>query len=228
MLKRILIIIFCESALIWLSGCLPSANSAGQIPYVRKLSFSAGGAAVGPRWDPSAKRIYVNVYDSHYAQKLYVYDTVTYSTSLVYDGGGVVGMDWTKDGKFITAHVDLDGKDGIWNINPSAMNLRPSFLTVGDEASWSPDGGHLAVLWHDRSAATAYETETLEIHSAQGQEPEVIYRVSGSSVMADGLSWSPDGRSIAFSLSTGQEGLTVYRYDLSRKEAEVVAKGGEN
>jgi Tol biopolymer transport system component len=179
------------------------------------VKLATNGSKFDPLWDPAGKRIIVNNYRAP-TSKIYLIDlekdevTFTYETS-----GTAVAKDWTPNGELITAFINTNEGEGIWIIDPTNIE-QPAFMTTGHEATWSPDGSQLAVLDHSPSIQN---TEKLRIIEIQSKREDIAFEVKGNNILATDLSWSRDGKHIAFSLSTNHQASQIYILDVNTKTA---------
>ncbi|GAB4449729.1 MAG: hypothetical protein OHK0041_11160 [Anaerolineales bacterium] len=174
----------------------------------------AEGSNFDPLWDPIGNRIVVNNYIAP-TSKIYLLDLENSGTVILYEtNSSAVAKDWTPDGQLITAFIDTKDGDGIWNIDPT-NEKPPVFITTGHEASWSPDGTKLAVLDHSPWLSSEENIEKLRIIDIQSKKEDVIFDVKGKDFLATGLSWSPSGERIAFSLSTDHQSSQIYILDVN-------------
>lgn len=197
---------------LFVSGCAQNLSSPSKINGVEEIKFVSDGSKSHPLWDPTGKRIVINTYVVPNS-KIYLLDLNSGEASLLYEiGGSANATDWTPDGKFITAYIDT--KDGIWSLDPS-NEKQPAFLTTGHEAAWSPDGTRLAVLDHSPWIPSTVHTEKLRIINMQSGEDETIFEVKANDIFATDLTWSRNGKYIAFSLSTDHGRRQIYVLDVN-------------
>lgn len=99
-------------------------------------------------------------------------------------------LEWSPDGQKIAFNGCADGKPVVVVIGKNGENA--AAVVKGSNARWSPDGRRLLFI-HDSETAPA--VPSIWISNADGTEPGRI--LDGESARF-GLTWFPDGKSIAF------------------------------
>ena len=106
---------------------------------------------------------------------------------------------WSPDAKTIAFMTEYgeEGRRAVWTVPSSGGEEK--FLTLGDSPAWSSDGKKIAF-----SAGTGRPpvTAKISIIPAEGGEARELMNYDGA---LTNLDWSPDGRSIAFSYSRGED-----------------------
>jgi Tol biopolymer transport system component/predicted Ser/Thr protein kinase len=122
---------------------------------------------------------------------------------------------WSPDGKRIAFYSNRGGGPSqIWTINPDGSGLRQ--LTRDPKGAlfpvWSPDGLRLAYTVPDRST-----TFILDLgNPGEKGSVEALPPAPGRNPSFTAFSWSPDGRRLAGTPSSG--GVSVYSFDSRRYE----------
>ncbi len=200
----------------FVSGCTKNLSSPLQGRGIEEIKFVSNGSisVSDALWDPTGKKIVINNYAVP-TSKIYLLDLDNGEAFLLYANNGSAGAtDWTPDGRFITAFIDTKDGDGIWNLDPN-NNKPPEFITTGHEAAWSPDGTRLAVLDHSPWIPSSEYTEKLRIIDVQNRNEETPFEIKASVILATSLSWSKNGKYIAFSLSTDHGSEQIYILDVN-------------
>ena len=183
----------------------------------------SSGQLINPRYAPDGRSIAVTM---GCCGKFVVYDVAVdgKQTSRLLGGAGThIFLDWTRSGTraLYTANgtlwtADLSGRkaQALGGDAPAAG----SFLT----AQYSPDGTHMVTTLVPAAGEEAAGNAIVLLH-ADGQYLTFLTRDLPYDVSVP--SWSPDGKSIAFSVGSGTEGATgrqhdlwIMRYDGSHKQ----------
>lgn len=130
---------------------------------------------------------------------------------------------WSPDAKNLAfvAPYGEEGRTAVWTVRSSGGEEK--LLAPGDSPAWSSDGRKIAFsVGTRRPPATA----KISIIPAEGGEAKELINYDGAMTNLD---WSPDGRSIAFSYSRGNDAKNPIPD--SRMEIEdiyiISASGGE-
>jgi eukaryotic-like serine/threonine-protein kinase len=116
------------------------------------------------------------------------------------------GPEWAPDGQRLAFYSDRSGRYQIWTIRPDGSEL----TQVSSEADkglwiggWSPDGRRIAYV-------TPQDTRLVDAGlGAADQHPEILPPVPGEKEEYGFHSWSPDGRSMAGTVSSSP-GVVLY------------------
>jgi Tol biopolymer transport system component len=139
---------------------------------------------------------------------------------------GVWGDTWLPDGQSIVVVVNADNKDfgkaGYWII--SASDLSREFYRESGAPIWSRDGQTLALYTLERNSnIEKVEVRLLEIET---NKEDVIFSHIGSQRLF-GLSWSPDGQKLAYSLGD-YDSRNIYIIDLKTRITTQLTKTESN
>ena len=132
------------------------------------------------------------------------------------DGGQLVFSLFPRD-----PAAQADSPASLWIATVDDGEMRQ--LTDGDGGwlpDWSPDGLHIAFL------APAGENDTQEVFSI-GSDGQGLTRLTNNSAEEYGVSWSPDGREIAFG-STQDGTWQIYVMKADGSEMRRLETGGGN
>jgi Tol biopolymer transport system component len=101
---------------------------------------------------------------------------------------GFPSVAWSPDGDRVAVTGCADGQPEVFVIAKNADNAQA--VVKGSDAQWSPDGKRLLFV-HD--SETPRPVISIWIANADGKEPQKLLDAKTL-----GLTWSPDGKSIAF------------------------------
>jgi Tol biopolymer transport system component len=196
------------------------------------MSLAAYGRLSGPRYSPDGGTI---TFTTGCCANFTIYSIAaggTYLRILLKGGGLRIFQDWSPNGKHI-----LYTQDGaLWAADPHGGHAHPlggdapeagSFLA----ARYSPDGTHIVAALRPAQGSEAAATAIVLMH-ADGQ---YMTPLTGNLSYDVGTpSWSPDGKQIAFVVSSGAEGalgrghdLWLMRFDGSNKKNVTHGKLGD-
>ena len=175
-------------------------------------------SAVEPEWSPDGSTIafVVSWYElsaGHYFRRNHIFTVGSDGTGVTQLTSGAVedcGPSWSPDGRRLAfgrqtwTEESAEGRRGqqwfIASIDADGENL--SELTRGPfsetNPSWSPDGARIAVEWNGRLAV-------MKPDGTDVRRMPVDFELNSWS----GLSWSPDGKQLAFSVFEEQDGQPV-------------------
>jgi Tol biopolymer transport system component len=181
------------------------------------------GTLINPRYAPDGSAIAVTMgcCDSYTVYEVGV--DGKHTSRLLGDTGAHILLDWSREGT-----QALYASDGtLWTAGLTGLNARP---LGGDapgagafiDAHYSPDGSHIVATLVPAVSEEAAPHAIVLMH-ADGRYLTLLTRDLPYDVGAP--SWSPDGKSIAFSVGSGAEGPTgrqhdlwIMRYDGSHKQ----------
>ena len=171
------------------SATFTVAESPSWSPDGTQIAFQA---KVEDRWD-----IYVMEFDSRKSRQL------------TNDAHGDFHPVWSPDGSTIAFYSDRSTTPRIWLIESDGKNLREFPVEVPGIAdfSWSPDGRQVVFCANERVTNPGAprpefgidQEKDVYIASWDGKD---LRRITKGGIMAMMPSWSPDGKQIAFALST--------------------------
>ncbi len=143
------------------------------------------------------------------------------------DYGGIWGTAWSPDGRYITLLVAGGSQgyehSGLWIVNTEDVSME-FFDDKPGYTVWSPDGKTLAMMAVDLASDVNPRQVSLSLMNIQTRAKEVIY-TNKEAINFSGLSWSPDGRYLVFSLSfEGTDDL--YIVDISSRQAVQLTRDG--
>ncbi|MBE1162129.1 S9 family peptidase [Dyella acidiphila] len=110
----------------------------------------------------------------------------------------------SPDGQQLAWVVETDGKPGIMLADAHGQHAHSVGLaakpgTCSEEGlAWAPDSRHLAFLSNCAGAASTMGSKQLDIYVLDTQAQDKATRVSNLHGYVHGLSWAPDGKSLAF------------------------------
>lgn len=115
---------------------------------------------------------------------------------------------WSPDGKKITFTSNRDGTGDIYMMNADGSGVTRLTYTSAKESSsvWSPDGKKI-VFDSDRDG-------NREIYIMDSDGSNQTRLTFNPTIDAGPISFSPDGKRIAFSRNASNEGGAVYDYDI--------------
>ncbi len=183
----------------------------------------SSGPMIDPRYSPDGASIAVTV---GCCGSFTVSDVAVdgkHTRQLLGGTGMHIFLDWNRTG----TRVLYLANGALWIAGPAGQKARPlggdapsagSFL----DARYSPDGTHIVATLVPAAGEEAAANAVVLMH-ADGQYMTVLTRDVPFDVGTP--SWSPDGKSIAFSVGSGDEGSTgrqhdlwIMRYDGSHKQ----------
>ncbi len=178
-------------------------------------------SAVSVVWSPKDNfTLLVRAYETpEMPGEVYLLDVRTRQKHLLVDGfpAYLYGATWLPEGRHVAILAENNTKGflppGWWTLdieNSSAKYV----LAASDAAAWSPNGKLVAVLQSSSSVTMV----RLLLFDLQTGGHEIIATYPGA-VAGTGLSWSPDGSHLIYSV-TKQAGSDLYILDvLGRKTA---------
>lgn len=175
------------------------------------IQLTSGPMNVGnPVPSRDGKKLFVQGWRSR--GELVRYDAKSGQLTPYLGGLSAMGVDFSRDGKWIAYN---DGSDGtMWRSSvDGSQKLQLVFPPMQAYLPrWSPDGKQIAFFAHPPG-----EPWQIYVIPAEGGTPELIYR--NNTNLAD-PTWSPDGKSLAFGEnSLNNQGSAIYTLDLQTRKA---------
>jgi len=175
------------------------------------LQLTSGPMNVGdPVPSRDGKKIFIQGWRPR--SELVRYDAKTEHFTPYLSGISAMGLDFSRDGKWVAYN---DGSDGtMWRMNiEGAQKLQLVFPPMlAYLPRWSPDGKQIAFFGHPPG-----EPWHIYLVPSEGGTPELVYK--SSSNLAD-PTWSPSGNSLAFGEnSLNNQGSAVFVLDLKTRNA---------
>jgi Tol biopolymer transport system component len=153
--------------------------------------------------------------------QVYILDMETGQRNILMESetGSIHGDSWSPDGRYISLSVapDTSGYEdgGLWLWDTEQNQLEIIFNDEVYFANWSPDGNELAIYTVTQKTDNAPRMITLSLIDVDTKEEEVIF-TGDADERIFGLSWSPDGQQIVFSLGTSaSEDSNLYLLDVN-------------
>jgi TolB protein len=168
---------------------LMNADGSGQ----RRL-FTDKTAGVGPAWSPDGRKI---VFSRWFGWVEETYEIATVNTdgsdlTPVIRGSNYLSATWAPDGRVFWL---LAEKQDVYSVRPDGSDLK-RVTRLGDVFSYalSPDGTKLAVY-------QGYPRSRIAVVTVEGPgKPTVVVKPLPDTISSTyvGMSWSPDGKALAF------------------------------
>ena len=167
-----------------------------------------------PAWSPDGQQIaYVAVPDEDNAD-IYVMDADgSNQRQLTADPAHDSSPSWSPDGQQIVFSSRRTGNGDLYIMQADGAN--PVQLTATEQQeiapAWSLDGMYIAYILNTDNWPE--EHDQIVIMHADGSQPFTVVQDPPGS-FDNTLAWSPDGRTLAFSMLTEDEHYRVYLYDV--------------
>ena len=187
----------------------------------RRLAEVSGGGWAALDWSPDDRKLLVVEEISVNETYLWLFDVATGEKTLLTPKGGKEKVSWqggqfTPDGKAIYVATDQDSEF----LRLARMDLatgKCAYLTSQipwdvEEFALTRDGKLLAYVTNEEGANVLRVLET-----ATGKEKKVGGLALGS---IGSIDWRPNGRELAFTLSSARSPSDVYSYDASTDKVE--------
>lgn len=128
---------------------------------------------------------------------------------------------WTPDGKraLVLSGGDTIGFEtpGWWMVDIN--NKLSEYLMTPNDAAWSPDGKTIAILREEKKETSIVKIQLVLIDIVTKKEETIATYTEADSTW--GMSWSPDGQYVVFSL--GQQGASnLYILNMETRQVEKI------
>lgn len=177
-------------------------------------------------WAPAEHEVLVTADEVGLGKtEVYIMDLTTrQKTSLLRaDYGNVIASTWSPDRSYVLLvaheHTIGNGRAGLWLLDTE--NKAQTYLSNSGLAAWSPDGTQIA-SFSTTDINTASERLTLSLIDPRNKEARPIYENSQMKYFF-GLTWSPNGKALAFSLGEKEPG-DLYLMTLPEMNARKLTK----
>ena len=136
---------------------------------------------------------------------------------------------WSPDGQRIAFVSDRSGRDEVYSIDKDGHDLirhtEDRGIEIKESPTWSPDGQRIAFA----AAFDVYRIYALEVEASLSQPFDVlgdlIYPLTSRVWDSTGPAWSPDGKTIAFTLDDFSTDRQVHLLILSDGSKRQVTTG---
>jgi Tol biopolymer transport system component len=194
---------------------------------ITKLTISPSVNLSEPHWSPEGTQIVgVKQSFSRNESAVYIVDFKSGKAKPIINTFGMIGPEaWSPDGSQIALFANGAEKfsNGIWIFN---IKDNSSYsVGAGDSAAWSPDGKQLVIY----SCTPQIWLAEIELFDFTTKNRTKLY--SQEKCRKDAyLSWSPDGKFLAFSYSLDNPAKkltnTVYILDISSRQIKSIPGAG--
>jgi len=146
---------------------------------------------------------------------------IPYLASVSVDGGAIAATPLNASNEYISgirpggdeALISKDDRDGpITAVTLKGRPIQSMAELFGRSASWSPDGTQIAYV----------SQQQVMVANSDGQNASVLATTSGTPFWP---SWSPDGKSVRFSVREADDQKSLYEVTLSDRNVTSVLKG---
>jgi Tol biopolymer transport system component len=213
--------------------CIAQADGTG----IRCATGGTDGNVVGvPSWSPDGTMVAFSVFvycnggecgNGGYFTSLSLLDTSTMEVQTL-DTPPVWSASWSPDGRKIAIAIfgaGTYGRGALGVVNEDGSGLEILANSFGSysvhQVAWSPDGGRLALTLNDEDACPWYCDTAIGVINADGTQLKVLDKVRTSDQVYFWTPpvWSPDGVSLAYTVSRGGD---CYLYHVSCNEIALV------
>jgi dipeptidyl aminopeptidase/acylaminoacyl peptidase len=197
---NLLVLLFVETNLM--TACLNYDSTSDGITYI--ASRGSAPPAQSIVWSPTDDdKLLITAYETPAEpSKVYVLEIRTKRENILVDEApaSIIEAKWTPDGTYalILLGGDITGFDvpGWWKVN-LANKTSEHILNLMD-AAWSPDGKTVVALQEEKEGVKTIAIRLVLI-SGNAKEEQIIATYDQAD-STSGLSWSPDGQHLVFSL----------------------------
>jgi Tol biopolymer transport system component len=206
--------------LILIAGCSSNAGERDGITFVAPRENRPPAQSIV--WSPiDSSKLLISANEAgRYPSEVYILDIKTMKKEVLVgpqSNAWLIHAKWMSDGrKVLILAVDTLGYEpsGWWAID---ADTRLAEYVIGpvDDAAWSPDGKVIAVLHKDREHNTGYiELKLIDVVT----KTEQIINTYEDMDYIGGLSWSPDGKHVVFSLGKYQMLSNLFVLDIEDQQ----------
>jgi len=174
-------------------GVLSTMDAVPRGAINKLIDYGTGSRKMGPyAWSPDGATIGYRVVDfvpGAFANDIYTIPATGGTPTLIYEGEGMNGFDWSPDGTKFLFSSDQAGSFDIWTLPITGGS--PIRVTSDPGNKWEP-------VWSPDGSAIAYISggKLWRIPSSGGAAEGLVNDVGVSADSA--IDWSPDGKSIAY------------------------------
>lgn len=209
-----------------LSACGVSSKSTS-IPGIAYVTSRGNPIANRIIWSPkdSAEILVSAIGFLRNDSQVYILNTTTKkkTTLINTDYSGVVGAGWSPDGRQVALSVNGAGRrfsqSGLWMMNTEDNSVELLFDKLSDVA-WFPDGNTVAFLALDLASGQNPRRLSIYLMNVQTKESQLIYS-NPKAITFSGLSASPDGKYLVFSLDSGESSAITDLYILDVQKGTI-------
>lgn len=153
---------------------------------------------VSPRWSPDGRRIAAwrdYNYGRHVAQVIVMNadgDDQRIIQKLRYSSYVTPQLDWSPDGSRLVIQTLVEGHPALEVVNVDGSKRRTLTVTEAYGPRWSPDGERIAYF-------SSVDGPGIYVTGVDGQ---IVHKLVSTPVGSGTLTWSPDGRQLAFAYAS--------------------------
>ncbi|MGC1378630.1 MAG: hypothetical protein WA821_20530 [Anaerolineales bacterium] len=210
----------------FLAGCRTPFEGANGITVVSSRGIPEAQRIV---WSPTDEnKILVTVPPNltNRGSEVYILDTQTGQKNILAkeQPGQLFEAKWTPDGRgtLILSAGSTPGFEtaGWWKMD--IENKSSEYLMEFGDAAWSPDAKTIALLHQERNSANEIVKVDLQLVDAKTNAVQTIYTTDKVD-FTWGISWSPDGQYLVFSLGQGSHG-NLYIVNIKTQQTKKVTE----
>ncbi len=176
-----------------------------QLTHPQRLSGD-----VAPRWSPDGTRIAAwrdYNYGNPFIVQLMIMDADGSHQQILrtqhYASGITPQLDWSPDGTKIVIQTPLEGHSALEIVNTAGLEQRLLTINEAYAPRWSPDGTRIA-YFGSVDGPGIYVT---------GVDGQVTHKLVATTAGSGTLTWSPDGRQLAFAYASDAASINALSGD---------------